>query len=146
MTGPSVELDAVDRRILRALRQDGRAAVSTLAGQLGLSRATVRTRIDRMVETGVITRFTIDTAAGDGEDLIHAVVLIALTGSMSRAVIRSLSALPEIAQLHTTNGVWDVVAHLECDSLRTFDAALRRIREVPGVTNSESCLLLDRVG
>lgn len=146
MVEQPLEIDALDRQILRALKQDGRAAVSALAGRLGLARATVRARIDRLVETGVITRFTIETAPLDGDDPIRAVVLIGLTGSMSRAVIRSLSALPEIAQLHSTNGEWDLVAELECARLRDFDAALRRIREVPGVTNSQSCLLLDRVG
>ena len=48
-----------------------------------------------------------------------------------------------MARLYSTNGAWDLVAELDCADLRDFDRALREIRAVPGVTNSESCLLLD---
>lgn len=137
-------LDSTDRRLIRALQRDGRASVSDLATSLGLARATVRARIDRLMDTGAIRRFTVELGT-DEDDVIHAIVLIRLQGSMSRAVIRSLSALPQIERLHATNGAWDLVADVRCDSLRDFDRALRAIREVPGVTTSESCLLLDRV-
>lgn len=139
-------IDQTDQRLLAALRRDARASISELSGQLGLARATAKARIDRMIETGVIQRFTIETASDAELEQIRAVVLIALDGSMSRAVIRSLSGVAQIAQLHSTNGAWDLVADVECASLRDFDSVLRRIREVPGVRNSESCLLLDRVG
>lgn len=139
-------MDQTDRHLIAELRRNGRASVSELAGRLGLARATVKTRLDRLIETGVIQRFTIETASTEALPEVRAIVLIALEGSMSRAVIRSLRAVPEIARLHSTNGVWDLVADLECASLSDFDATLRRIREVPGVRNSESCLLLDRVG
>ena len=140
------QIDATDRRLIAELKRDGRASVSTLAGVLGLSRATVKARIDRLVETRVIERFTIDVQTAEDLELVRAVVLIQLEGSMSRTVIRALSAMGEVASLHSTNGAWDLVATLECTSLRDFDRALRRLREVAGVTNSESCLLLDRVG
>ena len=136
--------DPTDRILIRALRNDGRASVSELAAKLGLARATVRARMDRLVESGTIRRFTIETG-GDQDDRIRAVVLIRLQGSMSRAVIRSLSVLPQVDRLFATNGAWDLVAEVVCDTLRDFDQALRAIREVPGVTGSESCLLLDRV-
>lgn len=137
-------LDSTDRQLLHALQRDGRASISELANRLGLSRATVRTRLDRLIETGAIRRFTVEVGSND-ESRIHAIVLIRLQGSMSRTVIRALSALAGIDQLHATNGAWDLVAYVSCESLRAFDQVLRAIREVPGVTMSESCLLLDRV-
>ena len=139
-------LDTIDRRIIAALRRDARVSVTTLAAELKLARATVKSRLDRLVETRVIERFTIDLGADVALDAVRAIVLIRLEGSMSGAVIRALSRLPECMRLSSTNGVWDLVAELECTSLQNFDGVLRRIREVRGVTSSESCLLLDTVG
>lgn len=137
------EPDITDHRLIALLRRDARAPVSTLAADLGLSRATVKARLDRLTETGVIERFTISLKAGHEEDRVRAVMMIELKGGMSRAVITAIRAMPQVARLHSTNGAWDLVAELDCASLRDFDQALRQIRAVPGVTNSESCLLLD---
>ena len=135
--------DPSDVALITLLRRDGRASVSTLAATLGVSRATVKARLDRLIESGTIERFTIDTGSGHDANLVRAIMMIQLAGGMSRTVIRSIRAMPQVARLHSTNGAWDLVAELECASLRDFDKALRSIREVNGVQNSESCLLLD---
>jgi hypothetical protein len=44
--------------------------------------------------------------------------------------------------VHTTNGRWDLVVEFGTGSLTQFDAMLRRIRLVPGITGSETSLLL----
>ena len=44
--------------------------------------------------------------------------------------------------MHTTNGRWDLVVELAAPNLEGFDAVLRRIRQVDGVANSETSLLL----
>lgn len=136
-------LDSSDAALISLLRKDGRMSVSALAATLHLSRATVKARLDRLIETGAISRFTIETSAGQDAALVRAIMMIQLAGGMSRAVIRAIRAMPQVARLHSTNGTWDLVAELECATLRDFDRALRAIREVNGVQNSESCLLLD---
>ena len=52
-----IELDAIDRRILRALQQDGRVTFDTLAGEAGLSSSAVLRRVRRLEEAGVIDRY-----------------------------------------------------------------------------------------
>src|SRR3954471_10603219 len=51
-------LDDVDQRILVGLRDNGRISMSALAEQVGVSRATVYTRVENLVNTGVITGFS----------------------------------------------------------------------------------------
>jgi DNA-binding Lrp family transcriptional regulator len=136
-----IDLDDTDRRLLGTLRQEARASVTTLAGRLGLARTTVQARMDRLISGGVIRRFTIDTAPIGGEP-VRAVMTIAVQGPMSRAVVRALRAMPELRALHSTNGAWDMVAEIETETLARFDAVLRAVREIPGVTNSEASLLL----
>ena len=144
MTNERFELAPTDRRLLHILRTDGRASVTQLAQTIGASRTTVKQRLDRLESSGVITRFTIETDE-NFHDQVRAVTMIELQGSMSRSVIRALHALPEVTSLFATNGTWDLVAHIEAGDLSGIDAVLRKIREIPGVLNSETSLLLSRV-
>jgi DNA-binding Lrp family transcriptional regulator len=57
-------------------------------------------------------------------------------------VVEVLGGFPEIAAVHTTNGKWDLIVEIGAESLTDLDAALRRIRLLPGVTASETNLLL----
>lgn len=136
-------ISATDRRILAALRADARMSITELAAATGTSRATAKTRLDALKESGRIRRFTIETDV-DVEGEVKAISLIELQGKMSRAVIRTISKIPEVTTIYSTNGAWDLVVEISTDSLVRFDRILREIREVPGVLNSESCLLLSR--
>jgi DNA-binding Lrp family transcriptional regulator len=60
-------------------------------------------------------------------------------------VIRTLRAIPEVTMIYSTNGAWDLVVEIRAETLPQFDRVLREIREVKGVTNSESSLLLSNV-
>lgn len=133
-----------DRAIISALRGDARMSITGLAQRVGISRTTAKTRLEALVAEGRIRRFTIETDV-DVEGEVRAITLVELQGKMSRAVIRTLTRIPEVATVHATNGAWDLVVEIRTDSLVSFDRVLREIREVPGVLNSESCLLLAHV-
>lgn len=137
-------LNPTDRKILASLRADARMSITELAAATGTSRATAKSRLDSLKASGRIRRFTIETDV-DVEGQIKAITMVELQGKMSRAVVRTLTKIPEVATIYSTNGVWDLVVEIKTDSLVRFDHVLREIREVPGVLNSESCLLLSRV-
>ena len=137
-------LDATDRALLAALRANARAPITSLAAIVGTTRATAKARLEALQASGRIRRFTIETDVDeDGE--VRAISLVQLQGRMSRAVIATLTKIPEVSTVYSTNGNWDLVVEIKTDTLVSFDRVLREIREVPGVLNSESCLLLSRV-
>ncbi len=136
--------DDTDRALLAALKQNARASVTELALTLDLSRTTVKQRLVRLVETGVIRRFTIVTDTED-DHIIRAVMMVELQGEMSRSVLQALRKIPDISGIYSTNGTWDLVLDINTESLAQFDRVLRRVREISGVLNSETSLLLDRV-
>ena len=140
------ELSQQDRRLLTALKQDARASVTNLAQQLGQSRATVQARMERLIQSGVIQRFTVDISDAVDFDMIRAVMMIEVEGVRTREVTRILGRMQAIVTLHSTNGTWDLVAHIETANLPEFDRVLREVREIRGVLNSEPSLLLNSVG
>lgn len=138
-------LDDIDRKIIARLQIDGRATVTTLAGVLELARGTVQTRLTRLIDSRTIKRFTIDLNTLEANELVRAVMMIEVRGNTANAVQKALKRMPEVSALHRTCGVWDLVVELETTSLYEFDSVLSRIRELPGVSNSETCPFLRRV-
>lgn len=135
--------DALDRKLIALLRADGRAPIAQLALALGISRATVQTRLDRLLDSGTILGFTI--RARREHDEIRAVMLIEVAGKSTTEIIRQLRGMPELHTLHTTNGAWDLIAEIRADNLRDFDRVLREVRTIDGVLNSETSIMLSSV-
>ncbi|MEQ8665295.1 MAG: Lrp/AsnC family transcriptional regulator [Rhodospirillales bacterium] len=134
-------MDDLDRQLISLLRTDARMPVSSLAPRLGVSRATVRARIDRMLGDGTIQGFTL--ALGKTPDTnIHAIMMIEIVGRAAESVLRKLMGYSEIHALYSTNGRWDIVAEIDVADLPTFDNLLREVRQIDGIANSETSILL----
>ena len=103
------------------MRNDGRAPVSELAKQLKISRATVQSRIDKLISTGAILGFTIRAHEGLEQDTVRAMMMIEVIGRSTSQVIQQLRGIPELVKLHTTNGKWDLVAEINTSNLVEFD-------------------------
>lgn len=140
-----MKLDPIDRRMIAHLRLDGRASVTTLAGVLGLARGTVQSRLTQLIDRKIIKRFTVELNTDEGLDVVHAVMMIKVSGNTAANVQKALIRMPEVTSLHRTCGIWDVVIQLETASLAEFDFVLNRIRELHGVSNSETCPLLRKI-
>ncbi len=135
-------MDSKDQRLLSLLRENARLSVAQLAKQLGVSRATVQNRIDKLIEKRVLLGFTVRTTPEAAAHRVRAVMMISVEGDRSDPILKTLRGYPEVRALHTTNGRWDIIAELGTDSLETFDEALRGIRTIKGISNSETSLLL----
>jgi DNA-binding Lrp family transcriptional regulator len=135
-------MDDVDQRLISILRHDGRRSISDLAAETGLSRATVRARLERLEASGTIIGYTVVLRADAVAAPVRGLTMIEVEGRMLDRVIDALVGFPEIGAVHTTNGRWDIVVELSAQSLGDLDAVLRRLRLVPGITASETTLLL----
>lgn len=131
-----------DQQLLTLLRHNGRRSISDLAAELGLSRATVRARIERMERDGDIVGYTVILRADAIAMPVRGIMLIEVEGRAADRIVDVLGGFPEISAVHTTNGKWDLVVELGTNSLTDLDAVLRRIRLIPGITASETNLLL----
>ncbi|SLN28351.1 DNA-binding transcriptional regulator AsnC [Roseivivax jejudonensis] len=135
-------MDDTDHRLIAALRRDARASLSELGAALGLSRTTVRARIDKLRASGDILGFTVVLKEDAGRDAVRALMMLGIEGRGTDRILRQLGGFPEVRALHATNGRWDVIAELGTDSLEALDGVLSRIRRLDGVATSETSLLL----
>ncbi len=135
-------IEDLDQRLISALRHDARASLSDLAILLGVSRTTVRARIERLQSTGKILGFTVVLQDDTRQDPVRGMMMIGIEGRGSDRVIRMINGIPQVRALHTTNGQWDLIAEIGSDSLEEFDDVLTKIRKLDGVMRSETNLLL----
>jgi DNA-binding Lrp family transcriptional regulator len=142
MTGESAEMDAIDRRLVSALRHNARASLSDLAIDLGVSRTTVRGRIERLQARGDIVGFTVVLKDETRRDPVRGLMMIGIEGRGADRIQRQLAGLPEVRAIHSTNGRWDLIAEIGTETLEALDEVLVRIRRLEGVANSETSLLL----
>jgi DNA-binding Lrp family transcriptional regulator len=137
-----IAMDDLDYKMISLLRSDARRPVASVAAELGVSRATIRSRIDRLIENGVIRGFTIAVHDQATRNLVRAVMMIEVEGKAASKVAKRLHGYPEIRRLHSTNGHWDFVAELVTSSLGEFEELLNRIRLVDGIKSTETSILL----
>ncbi len=135
-------MDATDHRLIALLRKDARTNVATLAKKLGVSRGTVTNRIMRLEDAGVIVGYTVRLRPDAEPQQISAWMSVAVEGNETRAVIASLLGEPGVAELHDTNGRWDLLAELRATSLTELSQVLERIRLIRGISSTETSLHL----
>lgn len=135
MTAP-IDIDEVDKAIIRHLQEDGRMPYSRLGPAVGLSQAAVRQRVQRLIEKGVMLVVAITDPVTLGF-AVQAMIGIGVEGSV-RAVADALSALHEVEYVVITAGRFDLLVELVCKDMRAlFDVVNDRIRPVKGVRSTE---------
>lgn len=136
-------LDDLDHRLISILRANSRTPVAVLARELNVNRSTVSTRIDRLVDAGVIEGFTIRLSNEVDRDAIRGVTTVRSDPKHGQDIVREVRGYPEVEHLHSTTGAWDLVVQLRCRNLAEFDLALERIRAIPGVRDTQTSLLFN---
>lgn len=135
-------LDDLDRDLLAILRKDARRPILSIAQQLNVSRATVSSRIQRLVNSQIILGFTAIVNNASELAAVRAIMNAQLEDRALDRVLKKLDGFSEIVAVHTTNGRWDLVIELACHSLIHFDQTIRQISLISGMRTSETNLLL----
>lgn len=135
-------MDELDTNLIAELRRDGRASISDLAGRLQVSRATIRTRLERLRQTGEIAGFIALTRSDVSEAPVRGLMMIGIEGRGGDRIMLRLTGQPAVTAVHSTNGKWDLIVELATESLIELDEVIRRIRNMDGIMTSETNLLL----
>jgi len=137
-----IKMDALDQQLIGLLRTDARLTVAALAHRLKVSRGTITNRITRLEDDGVIVGYTVRLRPDARPNEIHAWMSIAVEGNETRAVIASLLGEPGVAEIHDTNGRWDLLAGLRAANLSELSSVLERVRLIKGIQSTETSIHL----
>jgi DNA-binding Lrp family transcriptional regulator len=133
-------MDDLDREILSILRRDSRTPYTEIASAVGTSEGTVRNRVDRLVENGVIERFTVATSTGNVKAMIEVSVDVDVdTGAVADRVAE-WDAVDFVWQV---SGEEDMVVVVDCADTGAMNALITRAREMEEVASTKTRLILD---
>ncbi|MFV0358911.1 Lrp/AsnC family transcriptional regulator [Tropicimonas sp.] len=142
MTG----IDDIDRRILRALREDATVSTGALGRRLGLSQPAIWRRIRRLHDTGILAgrRLVLDREAlGFGVTVFLGIRLARKGGANLDEFERAARAIPEVQTIEHVLGLYDYRLRVVARDLADFERVLRRrIMTLPGAGNVEANVML----
>lgn len=139
----NIQLDAIDSGILTALSADSRRSYADVAAEVGLSTAAVHERVKKMVERGVIERFSLRVDPARVGLLITAFVAIRNDGGVHcRDIAPRLREMPEVLELHSVAGEHDFLAKVRTTHARALEDVLYQIKAIPGVARTTSTVVL----
>jgi Lrp/AsnC family transcriptional regulator for asnA, asnC and gidA len=136
------QLDALDRAILAALQEDARTSNRALAARVGSSEATVRRRVERMLDEGLIRIVAVASPFALGHGVV-AILGLQIDRSYQRTIEQALQAMPEVRFVGLTLGSYDIIVELWLpggDAL--LDFLSDRIGPLPGVQRVEAWQVL----
>jgi Lrp/AsnC family leucine-responsive transcriptional regulator len=139
-------LDAIDRRILRALQRDGSLANQTLADEIGLSPPACLKRVRRLKAAGVIARTTAQLSPEALGFPLLSVARIKLNRPTERAMRefeQKMNALPRVTQCLTVAGDIDYVVMIRSRDVADYqDFARQVLATAPGIRSYTSEIVL----
>lgn len=140
------DLDDIDRRMIDALRADGRISTPALAERLSIGRATAYNRLDRLVDSGIIDGFSARVDPAAVGLTVSALVMINVRQGRWRDLRAELRALPGVEWLGVATGRFDFVLLVRGSSLEHLrDVALHELQQIDGVRSAETIVLLDEI-
>jgi len=137
-----MNLDDKDRKLLNLLSANSRASIAELSRLLDLSRSTVQDRIEKLEHLGIIRGYTVRLGDDFRSSQVVAHVMIDTDQKQSSNIARALKLIDAVKELHTVNGIHDMIAVISAESTQSLDKVLDQIGELDGVEKTESSIIL----
>jgi len=134
----SFKLDEIDLKIIETLRRNARTHLVDIARDLGISDSTVHFRLRRMLEQGVIRKYTIevDEEKALGRYICAFCFVNVKPGSLEE-VARSLVDHEKVIGIYEIHGSNDLIAKVRANDLGDMRELVLEIRGIPNVVASQ---------
>ena len=145
-SGASVPLDAIDRRILFLLQQNGRMTNAALAEDVGLTATPMLQRIKKLEQRGVITKYValVEPASlGRGAMAFVHVKLAAHKLATHEIFLATVLEMPEVLECHHIAGEDDFLLKVVVRDIREYEYfLLHRITRIPDIDRVKTTFVL----
>ncbi|QIM15472.1 Lrp/AsnC family transcriptional regulator [Leucobacter insecticola] len=139
-----MELDEIDRGILEVLASDARVSMTTLAEVLHVSRASAHARFKRLVDTGIIRGFTVQTDPVLAGKRTSAYVTISANQLEWQELRERLTKIPEVRHIALIGGEFDVIALVRArDNQDLRRVVLEEIQAISAVRGTRTQLIFE---
>lgn len=141
-----VEIDGIDKEILRYLMEDARKPILQIAGKVGISGAAIHQRLRKLEQAGVIagSKFIVNTKVLGYSTMAFVGIYLDKASSNPEAV-KELKKIPEVLECHYTTGNWSILIKMICrDNEHLMQLLNKRIQPIKGVSRTETFISLEQ--
>ena len=136
-------MDEIDQQIVALLRDNARRSFQDIGARVALSAPAVKRRVDRLQSDGVIRSYSAIIDPGALGWHTHAFVSLFCEGRMSAGEVRAaVAGHPEVAAAYTVAGESSAILHVRAQDTGHLEQALERIRDTPGITRTQTQVVL----
>lgn len=137
------DMDNKDKRILEMLIEDSRRPYREIADEIGLSESTVRKRVIKLQEEGVIEKFTIRICREDEHCIMAFITVIPKSESEIKELLRETQVLPQCEEVYFLAGECGVLIKVSVSEINELDALIESFRGRSDVRSVERvCVVL----
>ncbi len=135
----SIQIDGIDAQIIEMLQSDGRMLYKDLAQKVGVSLPTVRARTQKLVELGVIKKFTVIIDADKILGKVRAIVLLQVNPQEVEDVVAKVGALKEVREVYKTAGSSPLLLKVEARDLDELGQLVsNKLGSIKGIASCSS--------
>jgi Lrp/AsnC family transcriptional regulator for asnA, asnC and gidA len=143
--GDSLDLDEIDRTILRLLRQNARMSLQEMSRKTGISDATLQFRLKRMRANGVIESFTIKANPAATGYTVTAIMLVQTEAEKHEQAVAALAKIPEISEVYGILGEYDLFVKVWARSLEELNTLINdSIKSIGGIEDLLEIVVVER--
>jgi Lrp/AsnC family transcriptional regulator, regulator for asnA, asnC and gidA len=135
-------MDKTDLDLIELLRKDGRTPFTEIAKLLDISEGTVRNRLARLREQGILQIIGMVDPYHLGFDA-PAMIGVSVEPPMLESAAEAIAGFEEVSYLVMVSGEVDLIVEVMCKNRETLAEFLnQKLRQVPGITRTQTYLIL----
>lgn len=139
----SKKIDLIDLKILEELKSNSRISFNDISKKIDKTEATVRRRVKKLLEEGIIKRFTVEYNI-DTKQKISATVKIIPDFKEVKRILRELSEVDEITNIWRLSGDCGLLLKVDIPSIEEFNPLIEdKISQIQGIKIIETCFITD---
>ncbi len=133
-------VDAIDEKILKALMENSRKTYVEIGNIVGLSEGAVRNRVQALVSSGTIRKFTLEVAPSIR---VRSLTMISVDPSIPTFTIsKEVEGLSGIESIYEVTGEYDIVCVVSQRDIEGLNQTIEEIRKLDGVVKTNTVIVL----
>ncbi|MHA1726565.1 MAG: Lrp/AsnC family transcriptional regulator [Promethearchaeota archaeon] len=136
-------MDVIDLKILEELKENSRVSFNEISQRIGKTEATVRRRVKKLIEDGIIKKFTIEYSM-NSKPKTRATIKIEPDFREIKRILTELKQIQEITDIWRLSGNCGLFLRVEIPSIEDFNPLLEeKISPIKGIKIVETCFITD---
>jgi len=135
------EIDEVDKVILDMLQEDARKSFREIAERANVSEATIFVRVRKLLERGIIKRFSALVSSEQIGRGLTAFVLIDADPKRLQDVYEALSVIDDIYEIYDVTGSYYAIVKIRTTDREKLKDIIDRIGLIEGITRTETAIV-----